>query len=97
MSIANHYEPGIAYTDGAIITSQCAAIIDPKEVCVQLPTSADNVTLLAFAAERRPCSNRSISPGRRAHSSKPAAAAFGGFAVVGQTDTRQLDILCEQC
>jgi len=47
------------------------------------------VTLLAFAAERRPCSNRSISPGRRAHSSKPAAAACGGFAVVGQTDSRQ--------
>jgi len=31
-------------------------------------------TLLAVAAERRPCSSRSISPARRAHSSKPAAA-----------------------
>ena len=28
--------------------------------CVQLPTSADNVTLLAFAAERRPCVQQSI-------------------------------------
>jgi len=42
---------------GAIIRSQCAAILDPKEVSVQLPTAADNVTLLAFAAECRPCSN----------------------------------------
>ena len=40
------------------------------QVYAQLPTSADNVTLLAFAAELRPCSNRSASPGRRAHSSK---------------------------
>jgi len=31
-------------------------------------------TQLAVAAERRPCSSRSISPARRAHSSKPAAA-----------------------
>ena len=31
---------------------------------VQLPTSADSVTLLAFAAERRPCSSRLISPAR---------------------------------
>jgi len=37
------------------------------------------MALPAFAAERRaagaPCSNRSISPARRALSSKPAAAA----------------------
>jgi len=33
------------------------------------------VTLLAFAAAHQSCSNRSISPGRRANSSKPAAAA----------------------
>ena len=46
-------------------------------VCVQLPTSADNVALLAFAdaTERRPCYKRSTSPARRAHSSKPAVAA----------------------
>jgi len=42
--------------------------------------------LLAFAAERRLCSNRLISPSRLAHSSKPIAAAkwwhgqtFGSF------------------
>ena len=29
-------------------------------LCVQLPTSADNVTLLVFAAERRPCSSQLI-------------------------------------
>jgi len=48
---------------------------------------ADNVALLYYvlhAAARLlltagpPCSNRSMSPGRRAHSSKPAAAACGG-------------------
>ena len=63
------------------------------------------MTLLAFADERRPCSNRSISPGRRAHSSKPASAACGGRMMDRtdrQTDTRQfhrprlLRILCEQ-
>jgi len=58
--------------------------------CVQLPTSADNVTLLAFAAERRPCSNRPISPTRRAHSSKPAEAACGG-RMMEQTDGRTTD------
>jgi len=51
--------------------------------------AAGNVMLLAFAAERRPCSNRSISAGRRAHSRKPAAAASGG-RMMGQTD-RQTD------
>jgi len=48
------------------------------------------VTLLAFAAERRPCSNRSISPGRRAHSSKPTTAECGVRfdGTDGQTDRR---------
>jgi len=65
-----------------------------EQVCVRLSASADNVTLLAFAAERRPCSNRPISAGRRAHSSKPTAAACGGRMVGrtdGQTDRRTLD------
>jgi len=44
------------------------------------------VTLLAFAAGRWPCSKRSISPGRRAHSTKPAAAAAGA-----RTDGHTLD------
>ena len=68
-----------------------------QQVCVQLPTSADNVALPAFAAARRaaarllltagpPCSNRFISLGRRAHSSKPTAAVRGGR--MGQTDGR---------
>ena len=54
------------------------------QVCVKLPTSADNVTLLAFAAERRAAAapdgrrNRSISAAHRAHSSKLAAAACSG-------------------
>ena len=50
-------------------------------LCVQLPTSAVNATLLAFAAERRaaaplllgPRRSRLISPARTALSSKPAA------------------------
>ena len=54
------------------------AVTQGEKVCVQLRTSADNVTLLAFAAARRaaarqPCSNRSISPVHLAHSSKPAS------------------------
>jgi len=60
------------------------------------------MTLAAFAADRRaavdmdrkaaapaadaPCSNRSISPARRAHSSKPAARCCSGQ--MGQTDGR---------
>jgi len=48
-----------------------------RQVCIQLPTSADNVALLAFAdaTEGRPCSKRSMSPARRANGSKPAAVA----------------------
>ena len=71
-----------------------------RGVCGQLPTSADNVTLLALAAERRPCGNRSISPGRRAHSSKPAAPCG---RMTGQTDRRLtgtrtvLCVLRQQC
>jgi len=58
-----------------------------KQMCVQLPASADNVTLLAFAAVCRAAapaaatSLRSIdrlSPARRAENSKPAAAACSG-------------------
>jgi len=68
-----------------------------QTVCAQLPTSADNVTLLAVVAERQPCSNRSLSPGRRAHSSKPAAAACGR-RMRGRTDrltdARQLHRPC---
>ena len=74
---------------------------------VQLLTSADNVALTPFAHRtlllrrgccwppaRRPYSNRSIYPVRRAHSSKPAVAACGGrMEQTGrQTDTRQLRI-----
>ena len=40
----------------------------------------------AVAAERRPCSNRSISPGRRAHSSKAAASGLLLFIDGMQTD-----------
>jgi len=70
-----------------------------KQVCVQLPTSAVNVTLLAFAAERNlllcavlPGCWRWASGGRRgrftagsALSSKSAAAACGG-RMMGRTD-----------
>jgi len=60
-----------------------------KQVRLQLPTSADNVALLAFAAACRAAVRRaaaapgggryrSISPARRAHSSKPAARCCNG-------------------
>jgi len=66
-----------------------------QQVCVQLPTPADNATLLAFAAERRAAAapggrrDRSISPARRAHSSKPAVAACGG-QMMGLIDGQEL-------
>jgi len=58
------------------------------------------VALPAFAAARRaaarllltagpPCSNRLISLGRRAHSSKPTGAVRGGR--MGRTDGRRTD------
>ena len=65
-----------------------------EQVCVQLPTSAVNVTLPAFAAAAPCCcgttarpapgSNRPISPARQALSSKPPHAA----AVVDRRDRR---------
>jgi len=62
-----------------------------EQVCVQLPTYADNVALPAFA--RRCCCNRSISPARRAHSSKPAATGLLPWArhagTRRQTDRRK--------
>jgi len=67
-----------------------------KQVCVQLPTSADNVALPACAgarraaADRRPCSNRSTSRGRRTCISKADEAACGGWTD-GQTHRRTLD------
>jgi len=72
-----------------------------QKVSVQLPTSAETVALPTFAAacraaaqrllsaDHQPCSNRSISATRRAHSSKPATAACGD-RTMGQTD-RQTD------
>jgi len=61
-------------------------------------TYADNVALPAFA--RRCCSNRSISPARRAHSSKPAthfrlwADAGARYPWGRQTDTVPFHIPC---
>jgi len=51
-----------------------------KPVCVQLPTAAVNVTLLASAAERRgrPAAaavNRYLTPARRSAANPPHAAA----------------------
>jgi len=64
-------------------------------LCVQLPTSADSVTLLTVAAEGRPCSNRSISPARRATAANPphAAAAVNWWdrQAVRETGGRTLD------
>jgi len=62
------------------------------------------VTLLTVAVERRPCSNRSIPPARRAHSSKPAARCCSGRQMEQtnrRTDTLSLHrpcrIRCERC
>ena len=72
----------------AITTQPCYVHVhenDSQQVCVCIPTSADNVTLLAYTAQCRAAVRsaaaapdgrryRSISPARRIHSSKPAAA-----------------------
>ena len=70
------------------------ATLSRKNVCVQLLWSAENVALPAFAHATRAAVRRaavelggrrdqSISPARRAHSSKAAATACGGRT--GQT------------
>jgi len=60
-----------------------------KRVCVfsfqRQPTMYWRDTVLFTFAAERPCSNRSISPVRRAHSSKSAAVASGD-QVMGRTD-----------
>ena len=48
----------------------------------------------ATAAERRPCSNRSISPASRAHRSKPAASTCGKQMMDRRTPDRCIDLLC---
>ena len=72
----------------AITTQPCYVHVhenDSQQVCVYIPTSAVNVTLLAYTAQCRAAVRlaaaaqggrryRSISPARRVHSSKPAAA-----------------------
>ena len=52
---------------------------------------ADNVTLFAFTAERRPCSNRSI-PWRLAPTANPQKRPGG--TDVAYTDTRQFHRPC---
>ena len=54
-------------------------------VCVYPPTSADNVTLLAFSAAVRGCRRYGSTSARRAHSSKPAAVPCSG-RWMGQRD-----------
>jgi len=50
------------------------------------------MTLLAFAAEHWPCSNRSISPGHRATAASPLEwRAAGKHETDGQTGGRTLD------
>jgi len=92
---------------GVITLNSATVRYRRRQIYAQLPTSADNVALPAFAAahravERRPCSSRSISPARRAHSSKPVTAACGGRQTDRQTDRRPtvtetlFGILCRQ-
>jgi len=85
---------------------QILAVATPAAL-TPMPTSANNVTQLAFAADRRaavdvdrkvavpaaeaPCSNRSTLPARGTYSSKPAAAACSS-RMTGQTDRQQKSI-----
>ena len=63
--------------------------VDREKHCAQLPEAyvGWQRDTLAVAAECRPCSNRSISPARRAHSSKPAARCCSVRSING-TDER---------
>ena len=49
-----------------------------EQVCVQLPTSADNVTLLAFAAERRAAVYPAAAATVGCTATKPPHAAAAG-------------------
>ena len=65
-----------------------------EQVCVQLPTSAVNMPLLAFAAECQLYSNRLLSPARQVHSSKPAAVVCDGWMMGAQLFHRPFSIHC---
>ena len=56
------------------------------QVCVQLPTYADNVALPAFTG--RCCNNRSKYPARRAHNSNLQQRIYSYYCgpLLGQTD-----------
>jgi len=62
---------------------------DVRVVYVQLPTSAGNVTLLAFAAERRPCSNL-LAGGPTAANPPQRRVAAGRWDGRTRTDRRTL-------
>ena len=61
------------------------------QACVQPPTYAENVTLLASAARCRPHINQSIYPGCRAHSSSVWQTDDG---TERQTDCREFNRPC---
>jgi len=77
-----------------------------EQVCIQLPTSALNVTLLAFAAERRAAAPLLVGARRRRrcrsiHSTAPTAlsrkptARRGCGQMMGQTDRKSPDyVVC---
>ena len=80
-----------------------AAFLRNKQVCVQLPVSADNVTLLAFAAERRAAAPLLLSAGRAAIgrsllAAGPTAANLAdrrpSDGTDGPTDARQFHRPC---
>ena len=69
--------------------SPCSLLLLRRLVNNKPVFTADNAAEPAFAAVRRPCSSRSISPAHRACSNKAAAATCNG-RTMGQTD-RQTD------
>jgi len=69
-----------------------------EQVCVQLPTSVDNVTLLAIAAERQPCSSRSRPTA--ANPPPPTAASHQTVHILFLANDRCLrdyDLAVEHC
>ena len=69
-----------------------------KQVCVQLPTYADNVALPAFARRTQrccaPCSNLSIPPAGRPHSKVCCCGPCWDRQTDRRTDTRQMHRPC---
>jgi len=101
INIQRHLQTSSALISIGALHLQHSVKRKSRQVCIQLPTYAAKVALPAFVLRTpqccAPCSNRSISPAGRAHSSKPAAAGLPLRAHAQtdiRTDARQMQRHC---